>query len=188
LPLQQRILDQARGSARDVRWRIQRALVIPERIRCDGVVLFARGTPMLRRWMHALCALGITAGLVAAPTSAAANEPGAHVEAQHFAVVRISIRHAVGTVLSTTQTVPWGEVASFDLSCGEHSHRVAIDIEDAHRADLTYARDGAVLVDDRSVETHARQATVVHEDDQATLTLRVIKTSARISISPPHAS
>ena len=133
---------------------------------------------MVGRSIRALFVFSITLGAAVAPVAASTAE--AAVVEQQFAVVRLTIEQADGKVLRATQTVPWGEAATFEV--GEsHRHVVAITPGDVLSVD--YARDGAEVLDDAQVRGQ-RGSTVVHSDATSTVAVRVVRTTARVESRP----
>lgn len=128
--------------------------------------------------MRALFVFAITLGAAAAPVAATTAQ--AAVVEQQFAVVRLTIEQADGKVLRATQTVPWGEAATFDV--GE-SHRHVVTITPGDVLSVDYARDGAEVLDDAQVRGQ-RGTTVVHSDATSTVAVRVIRTTARVESRP----
>src|SRR5688572_2630473 len=138
---------------------------------------------MVARFAHAVFALGLGLGTLAAPSLATASTPGAEGTEQHFAVVRITVTQADGQVLRATQTVPWGDTAKLELA-GKNAHAIAIAVGEADRVGVSYARDGAVVLSEASVKIEGRQSTVVHSDEAATIAVRIVRTTARVQSKP----
>src|SRR5690606_17554826 len=83
----------------------------PESQMSSGVVWCVTRTLMVGRTLRALLVGTLTLGAIALPI-AAGTASAAAVE-QQFAVVRLTIEQADGKVLRATQTVPWGQAATF---------------------------------------------------------------------------
>lgn len=133
---------------------------------------------------QSLVALGLLGSAAVPVASARTPEPEAEAAEQQFAVVRLTIEQDDGEILRATQTVSWGDAASFDLSAGSHVHRVSILARSPGQVEIDYVRDGGVLLEDASVATGGRRSTIVHRDEAATLAVRVIRTTARVESHP----
>lgn len=134
---------------------------------------------MVGRTLRALLVGTLTLGATALPV-AAGTASAAAVE-QQFAVVRLTIEQADGKVLRATQTVPWGQAATFEV--GESQRHVVAVVPGNGELAVDYDRDGAEVLADATVPTR-RGSAVVHSDAASTVAVRVLRTTARLESAP----